>query len=262
MELLLPSGNQLNQLEMFQKRLLKQILSLPANVADVTIYILTGILPIEAQIHARALSFFNNICHQAENSTEKVLARRQLALKSNSSSSWFIELKQILRKYNLNEPIEYLNRPIKKSTWSNITRKCIHEFWSKAILEIVPLYTGLDHLSSYNLGKGKIHPLLKVNCQSTSDIMRLPIKLKILTGSYTLQTKRVRMYQKEEDPTCLLCNSNKENIEHVVLTCKNLSGTRDPILLELDNYLSNCNIIFGSLTRHSQLQIIMVATSL
>ena len=70
------------------------------------------------------------------------------------------------------------------------------------------------------------------------------------------------MDQKEEDPTCLLCNSNKENIEHVVLTCKNLSGTRDPILLELDNYLSNCNIIFGSLTRHSQLQIIMVATSL
>lgn len=39
MELLLPSGNQLNQLEMFQKRLLKQILSLPTNVADVTIYI-------------------------------------------------------------------------------------------------------------------------------------------------------------------------------------------------------------------------------
>lgn len=92
--------------------------------------------------------------------------------------------------------------------------------------------------------------------------MRLPIKLKILTGSCTLQTKRVRMYQKEEDPTCLLCNSNKEKIEHFVLTCKKLSDTRDPILLELDNYLSNCSIIFGSLTRHSQLQIIMVATSL
>lgn len=58
---LLPSGNQLNQLEMFQKRLLKQIISLPANVADVTIYILTGILLTEAHIHARALSFFNNM---------------------------------------------------------------------------------------------------------------------------------------------------------------------------------------------------------
>ena len=46
MELLLPSDNQLNQLEMFHKRLLKQIISLPSNVADVTIYILTSILPI------------------------------------------------------------------------------------------------------------------------------------------------------------------------------------------------------------------------
>jgi hypothetical protein len=70
------------------------------------------------------------------------------------------------------------------------------------------------------------------------------------------------MYQKEEDPTCLFCNSNKEKIEHFVLTCKKLSDTRDPILLELDNYLSNCNIIFVSLARHSQLQIIMDATSL
>ena len=97
--------------------------------SDLTIILSQSRSPI-AQIHARALSFFNNICHQAENSTEKVLARRQLALKSNSSSSWFIEMKQILMKYNLNEPTEYLNRPIKKSTWNNITRKCIHEFWS------------------------------------------------------------------------------------------------------------------------------------
>ena len=35
---------------------------------------------------------------------KKVLARRQLALESDCNSSWLIELKQILRKYNLNEP--------------------------------------------------------------------------------------------------------------------------------------------------------------
>ena len=46
LELLLPNGKQLNKLEIAQKRLLKQILSLPNNVADVTVYILTGILPI------------------------------------------------------------------------------------------------------------------------------------------------------------------------------------------------------------------------
>ena len=66
MELLLPSSKHLEQLELFQKRILKQILSLPMSCSDPAIYILTGIIPIEAQIHIKALTFFNNVCHQGE----------------------------------------------------------------------------------------------------------------------------------------------------------------------------------------------------
>jgi hypothetical protein len=80
MELLLPSSKPLEQLELFQKRILKQILSLPMSCLDPVVYILTGILPIEAQIHIKALTFFNNVCHQGEKNTEKKLARRQLTV--------------------------------------------------------------------------------------------------------------------------------------------------------------------------------------
>ena len=90
MELLLPSSKPLEQLELFQKRILKQILSLPMSCPDPAVYILTGILPIEAQIHIKALTFFNNVCHQGEKNTEKKLARRQLTVKEESSNSWFI----------------------------------------------------------------------------------------------------------------------------------------------------------------------------
>ena len=69
MELLLPSSKPLEQLELFQKRILKQILSLPMSCPDPAVYILTGILPIEAQIHIKALTFFNNVCHQGEKKT-------------------------------------------------------------------------------------------------------------------------------------------------------------------------------------------------
>jgi hypothetical protein len=49
------------------------------------------ILPIKAQIHIKALTFFNNVCHQGEKkNTEKKLARRQLTVKEESSNSWFI----------------------------------------------------------------------------------------------------------------------------------------------------------------------------
>ncbi|CAG2245583.1 unnamed protein product [Mytilus edulis] len=50
MELLLPKTAMLLQLEKFQKRLLKQLLSLPTSTPDPAVYILSGILPVEAQI--------------------------------------------------------------------------------------------------------------------------------------------------------------------------------------------------------------------
>jgi hypothetical protein len=40
---------------------IKQLLSLPTRCPDPAVYILTGILPIEAQIHLKALVFYNNV---------------------------------------------------------------------------------------------------------------------------------------------------------------------------------------------------------
>ena len=65
-ELLLPSSKPLEQLELFEKRILKQILSLLMSCPNPAVYILTGILPKEAQIRIKALTFLNNVCHQGE----------------------------------------------------------------------------------------------------------------------------------------------------------------------------------------------------
>ena len=86
LELILPTANCLKQIENFQKKMLKQIISLPPNVADIAVHILTGVLPIEPHIHIRALSLFNNICHQSESGVEHMLAKRQLRLKGNVGS--------------------------------------------------------------------------------------------------------------------------------------------------------------------------------
>jgi hypothetical protein len=56
MELIIPKATSLIQLELFQKRMLKQILSLPTRTADAAVYVLSGILPVEAQIHKRIIA--------------------------------------------------------------------------------------------------------------------------------------------------------------------------------------------------------------
>ncbi|VDI69806.1 Hypothetical predicted protein, partial [Mytilus galloprovincialis] len=82
MELLLPKTAMLLQPEKFQKRLQKQLLSLPTSTPDPAVYILSRILTVEAQIDKRALGLFNNICNQDENSTGKQLAWKQISVMS------------------------------------------------------------------------------------------------------------------------------------------------------------------------------------
>jgi hypothetical protein len=225
-------------------------------VAEITVNILTGILPIEAQLHIRALGLFNNICNQLESSIEKSLARRQLLIKNNESASWFIAIKHMLRKYDLKEVSWYLDNLVKKT----IVKKTVYSHWSGSIIQLLPLYKGLNFLTVENLKTGMIHPLFKISCHSAVDAARLPIKLKLLTGTYFLQSKRIRMYKNETDPKCLKCAKEEENIEHFVLNCKRLSKVRTTILQEIITTFIKLGIKFDELSANEKLQHILDVT--
>lgn len=161
LELILPTTSSLTLLENFQKKLLKQILSLPTCVADITVNILTGILPIEAQVHIRALGLFNNICNQPDDSVGKSLAKRQLIIKNDESSSWFIAIKHMLRKYDLQEASWYLNNPIKKTVWTSTIKKTIYNHWNRSIVQLQPLYKGLNFLTTEKFENRKYTPSIQ-----------------------------------------------------------------------------------------------------
>ena len=94
---------------------MKQILSLYINVADPAInYILSGLLPIEAEIHIKALTFFEHT------SIEWRLAERQLQVKSYDSNSWFMDIRKICIKYDITDPYTYLENPLPKLEWKRL----------------------------------------------------------------------------------------------------------------------------------------------
>ncbi|VDI25646.1 Hypothetical predicted protein [Mytilus galloprovincialis] len=265
MELLTPSGKPLEQLEIFQKRMLKQILSLPTRCPDPAVYILTGILPVEAQIHIKTLTFFNNICHQSEESTEKKLARRQLTVCSEDSNSWFIHVNKLLRLYDLSEANTYLANPTKKTQWITLIKNAVMKYWSIKTVQISELYLGLKYLSSQNLIKGKLHPILQHKSQSALDNSRIPTRLRLITGTYVLQTKRIQFYRQETDPTCLLCGLQEETLEHFVMQCEKLQSVRAVILKEVNDIWQNemnNTIRFHDLDITTQMQLLLDSAKL
>jgi hypothetical protein len=54
------------------------------------------------------------------------LVVRVRAIKLNPSASWFIEIKKLLLKYELQDPIFMLDNPITKKEWKSILNRKIN----------------------------------------------------------------------------------------------------------------------------------------
>ena len=90
----------IDNLEKYQRAMLRQLQSLPDRCAKIPVYTLLGAKPIQYVLDIRALSFFGNMIRQND-SIEHQIIRRQLAVKVSKSKSFTITIRMILRKYDL-----------------------------------------------------------------------------------------------------------------------------------------------------------------
>ncbi|CAC5417513.1 unnamed protein product [Mytilus coruscus] len=248
MELLTPKSAHLETLEKFQKKMLKQILSVPMSTPDPAVYILIGILPVEAQIHAKMVTFFCSICQQADNSVEKQLSKRQLTVKSSGSHSWYIEVQRVMFKYNLGRALDMLDNADVTKTTINQIKSQINNYW-------------VDEISTDNFTAGRIHNILKIKSYTNKDRFRIPTKLKFLTGTYALQPLRYKIYQEGNQEICNACSQKEETVEHLLIECKAWDNIRRPVINDIESLLTNhSNVEWESLSDGFKIQILMDIT--
>ena len=241
LEITLANPKAITKLQSFHKRTVKSILSLPITTADPAVYILSGLLPIEAEIDIKAITILGNILCGNKNAIEWKIAERQLTIKNIDSNSWFIAMRKICMKYNLQDPESFLDKQITKSKWKRIMVDKIKQIWRNRILSEKDLYESLKYLSPiFNVGK--IHPLLDIQLVNTRDVQRLAPRIKITTGTYLLQEHRAKFDHVNKNSECLLCKKYPETLEHFLLTCCTLEKIREPIVKKI---IDAASIILG-----------------
>ena len=208
------------QLESVQRGILR-IQCLPDTVAIIAIYGLLGIRPIEQELDIRKLSLFATVMFD-EASPEHEIAQRQLAVKDINSDSWFMQCNLLLHKYGLSNA--YL---IKDSFHTNgafkeaISRgvdKYVQQQWHEDAKSTLR-YLNIDHSKV-----GSVHNVWKLTSHSTRDVLRAQIKIKLLTGSYILQSRRSKFSISATSDTCLLCKVAPEDLKHFLLDCSCLQS--------------------------------------
>ena len=123
-----------------------------------------------------------------------------------------------------------MENPLSKIEWKKLIKKQVHSYWREKIQKDCLTFSTLNCLNpKYNIGR--IHPLLKSYSTNMQDVSRIPIRLKIVTGTYILQTHRAKYSNGTAvSPLCTLCHKADKNLQHFVLSCDALQTIRALLL--------------------------------
>ena len=115
----------IHQLEVFQKRCLKQLQGLPTRSSDTASLALVGMLPVNVCIEKNALALFCSIARD-QTCMENQIAKRHLAVKDLNDTSWFSNIRHILNSYDLPSAYALLENPSSKDQWKKTVKSKIH----------------------------------------------------------------------------------------------------------------------------------------
>ena len=229
LEVLVLSTTEIKILEKYHRQNIRCLLHLPTSTAVEALHFLSGIPPIEGEIHIKALSTFRNIIAIEMPSPPLLYIReliiRQMTMKTSQSSSWTTYIKSLLIRYNLPSVSNLLNCTPSKREWKKTIKSAVYGKWSADFRDKIlsENKTSLEYLIISNCKVNTLHPIYRdVTCPLA--VKKATIKSLLLIKRYPLTTYRFAGTKQREK--CPLCNEEPETVVHFLLHCKKLSRER------------------------------------
>ncbi|CAC5388978.1 unnamed protein product [Mytilus coruscus] len=232
LEVLPLTKSNIEELEIFHRKNLRHLQSLPERTSNAVVLLLLGALPIEAEIHKRQLSLLYSIV-SCDNSKIKDVMNRQIATNYDNKKSFFSRILNILEIYDL-PSINYLQKNLpKRDIWKEETKKKVNQYWNAQLKSEALDKTSLRNMNIENLEVGKTAQVWNLQNQPRLELRKAIIKARMMTGSYILQSDKHKFTHFIAEPLCQLCNTENEDIVHMVTSCPVLSAVREKYYVEM-----------------------------
>ena len=185
-----------------------------------------GIIPLSIQVHKNVLNLFYNTITNVD-SVECRVAKRQLAIKELDDNSFFSKARRLLLLYSLPNAYSLMEDTPTKPTWKAMLNDTINRNVETQWKEEILTKTSLKYLNPESVKPGQSHLMYRSVRPNQIDVKRAEVKVRLLTGTYTLQSNRAVFNQFSVDPTCKMCKDGPETRTHFVATCQALQTTRN-----------------------------------
>ena len=119
LEVMMLKKKDIDQLEVTQRKIIRQIQGLPSQTANTASYVLIGAIPTQMVIERNMLSMLMNILRN-QSSVEYQIIRRQLAMKDDKGHMFVSRIENILEKYNMGTIEQLMCNPNTKEEWKKL----------------------------------------------------------------------------------------------------------------------------------------------
>ena len=196
----------ISRLDKYQRDFIRQIQHLPERVASCSVYIMSGLLPKEAEIHKSQLTLLGNIIRQ--DCVEREIALRQLAMKDFNSNSWFVSVQEILFRYDLPSAHDLIENPPEKLEWKRKVKSQITRYWENIIIAEARLKSILRYLNFENYKAGRVHQLWSSAKYNQHSVHKAFVHVKLSLG-YTFSRVTKHDLISSQSLNSVLCVAGK-----------------------------------------------------
>ena len=233
----LTKGN-IDQLEKFHRKNLRQIQSLPERTSNSAALLLLGALPIEAEIHKRSLSLLFSLI-TCDNGKIQDILNRQVSTNFDNKKSYFSRMVDVLEMYELPSIIQLQNNIPKKESWKKDIKERLSKFWTKKLMYDARNKSSLKFMSVDTMEMGKTHLVWNLRHQPRLEHRKAIVKARVMTGTYIFQTDKHKFTHYNVEPICQLCCRDNEDVIHFLTTCPVLSLIREKYFPEKRKEIMN-----------------------
>ena len=204
------TNQNIQDLQVIQLKYLKRMMHTPPSTPTPFVFLETGTLPIEYEIHIKQFTFLHHILTLDHDDPLRITYYEQL--KYPFEPNWGNEMAELRSRYGVTESDDNII-VMSKDRWKGLVKSRVYQ---KALSDLTPKASCQKWSTSVNIPS-------KLECKEY--LSKLPSEnarmlFQIRAGTVDLRSVRKYLYDNNK---CRLCDADEENVEHVINECPSVS---------------------------------------
>ena len=251
------SSKEIGIIHRHHKVTLCRLQKLPPTTPDCVVFFLAGSLPATALLHLRMLGLLGMIGRLGPESILQQLGR-QILLSNGRGKSWFQVIRSVCQQYELPDPLLILQSTPSKESWKRQCKAKVMSYWEQKLRGEAALLPSLVYFQPSHMSLSTPHPVWSM-AESGFEVTKAITVATMLSGRFVTDYHARHWSRTNPEGLCQLClafpfpgqATPLGTLEHMLLTCPALSGTRTKCLSLWREYTADKPYLLPIISHHT-----------